>query len=1053
MKSNTAIKFILILTISIISSNVFGNTIESGHNPAGYSKIQTSQQKQITQQTRITSDSLPKGVTKDWLHGLKDETGRNIIPDEGDALQTNGFTGNVGTFQYGYSVKSAGDVNGDGYDDIIIGEPLFASNKGKAFIYFGSVTINTAADVTLNGESANNYFGSSVSSAGDVNGDGYDDVIIGAYGYSSNTGRAYIFFGGSSMNSVADIIMTGESVNSNFGISVSDAGDVNNDGYSDVIAGASGYNSNTGRSYVFLGGTGMDNTADAIMNGTSINNYFGYSVSDAGNVNGDSYDDVIIGAYGASGNRGRAYIFYGASTMDNISDVNIIGQLGAYAGRCVSGAGDVNNDGYSDVIISSDFNSANIGTVNLYFGSAGMDNLPDVTFTEGDISYYFGSSVCSAGDVNGDGYDDIAVGSKDYYFGTGRIFIYFGGASVDAVADIIKTGESANSFLGNSVSGAGDFNGDGYSDIIAGSFGWSGFIGKAYLYTYGVNEFTADLTMTEEAAGGDFGYSVSTAGDVNGDGFADVIVGDPGYDINKGRAYIFFGGLIMDNVADVVFTGSPSPADQLGFSVSDAGDVNGDGYSDVIVGAPYWHANNLGQAYIYYGGISMDITADVIFTGDSINNHLGYSVSSAGDVNGDGYSDVIVGVPDHSHSTGNANIYFGGVAMNNTVDVILKGEHFDDVFGFSVSAAGDVNGDSYSDVIVGAPFYDGVSNIDIGRTYIFLGNVSMNNIPDIVMTGDINGHLGERVCKAGDINNDGYSDVLAYELVLSNSKIFVYLGGLSMDNIPDVTINRNLPSYRSISLAGDVNGDGFSDIIAAGEIYFGGRNMDNISDANIDNNSAAGNAGDLNGDGLTDLIEGSSSIGKSFIYFSMNKVILYIKVIPEGFYNATSNKLNMRDTVTACLRNAFSPYNILYSAKSIIDSVSMTGKFIFTGALAGTYFIYLNHRNSIEIWSAGPVNYSQTISSGYDFTSSSGNAYGNNVQQVDASPVRFGIFSGDVNQDGVVDLTDMSMIDNDASFFVSGYIKTDLNGDNFIDLADLAIADNNAFNFVANVMP
>ncbi len=212
------------------------------------------------------NDSLPEGFTDDVIKDLRDEYGHRIIPeDEGDALQQRSFNGFSAGDIYGWSVSSAGDVNGDGYDDIIIGAPQngFAGTyAGRAYIYYGGINVNSIADVILTGESANNFFGYSVSGAGDVNGDGYSDVIVGAYGYSSNNGRSYIYYGGAVMNNSADVIMTGENTGDDFGYSVSGSGDVNGDGYKDVLIGAFGNNSLTGSSYIYFGGSAMDNISD-----------------------------------------------------------------------------------------------------------------------------------------------------------------------------------------------------------------------------------------------------------------------------------------------------------------------------------------------------------------------------------------------------------------------------------------------------------------------------------------------------------------------------------------------------------------------------------------------------------------------------------------------------------------------------------------------------------------------------------------------------------------------------------------------------------------------
>jgi hypothetical protein len=185
-----------------------------------------------------------------------------------------------------------------------------------------------------------------------------------------------------------------------------------------------------------------------------------------------------------------------------------------------------------------------------------------------------------------------------------------------------------------------------------------------------------------------------------------------------------------------------------------------------------------------------------------------------------------------------------------------------------------------------------------------------------------------------------------------------------------------------------------------------------------------------------------------------SSVSLVINMAIEGFYNPATNRLNMKDTVRAYLRNISSPYAIVDSAKSVLDSLNFNALFRFSSAPNGTYYIQVKHRNSIETWSkAGGEAYNTVNTLNYYFINSAASAFGNNQVQVDASPLRFAIYSGDVTQDGTVDATDLSLIDNDASNFLSGYLATDLNGDRFTDGSDYLIADNNAYNFISAVKP
>ncbi len=180
-------------------------------------------------------------------------------------------------------------------------------------------------------------------------------------------------------------------------------------------------------------------------------------------------------------------------------------------------------------------------------------------------------------------------------------------------------------------------------------------------------------------------------------------------------------------------------------------------------------------------------------------------------------------------------------------------------------------------------------------------------------------------------------------------------------------------------------------------------------------------------------------------------VTLNQKICIQGSYNPISDVM-VSDTVTVYLRSAASPYEIIDFARAVVDS-SGEGSFEFSNAVNGVdYYLQLEHRNSLETWSNSLQQFSGN-SLNYDFTIDANRAFGNNMIQVDDSPMKFAIFSGDLDQDGTIDASDLSMIDNDAAGFVSGYQVTDLTGDNFVDGSDFAIADNNAANFVSVIRP
>lgn len=245
---------------------------------------------------------------------------------------------------------------------------------------------------------------------------------------------------------------------------------------------------------------------------------------------------------------------------------------------------------------------------------------------------------------------------------------------------------------------------------------------------------------------------------------------------------------------------------------------------------------------------------------------------------------------------------------------------------------------------------------------------------------------------------------------------------------------------------------------SAGELLYGktagGSSSDRADDISY-NSGMIFVSGNFSGSAQFDQISANGAGNKNSFLALMNDaapVGLNLCVIPEGFYNMNSGSLNMSDTVTVILRQQVSPYAVKSQSKGIIDRFTFTGVFTFPEAPPGFYYLQVLHRNSIETWSFAP----QSLGWGqnnFDFTASAGQAFGSNQVLLRQLPARYGIYAGDVNMDGLVDLSDVSRTDNDAAAFAGGYVPTDLNGDGFVDLGDVALADNNAYRFVTVFRP
>ncbi len=372
-----------------------------------------------------------------------------------------------------------------------------------------------------------------------------------------------------------------------------------------------------------------------------------------------------------------------------------------------------------------------------------------------------------------------------------------------------------------------------------------------------------------EYTGDEFGCSVAWVGDVNGDGYDDLLIGAFRYPEiqSHGQAYLYFGGPTLDSVADLVI---PAPAGNVGWfgvSVASAGDFNGDGYRDFIIGAQ--QSGNEGKAFIYYGGPSLDATPDLTLTGESTGSLtlFGASVASAGDVNGDGFDDVIVGAP-HYGSAGNWNghayVFFGGALPDAVPDRVFSAVGANDQLGSVVGSAGDMNGDGHPDVFASAPFNDAAA-LNAGAIYVWFGGPAFDANPDLTLLGS---GVNERLMNAanvGDVNADGFSDLIG----AGKDYVRVWFGGPSPNSVPDLTLAR---PYTSVAGAGDVNGDGIDDFVVGApydatggagrvSVFFGGSAVDVVEDLYFVGDPAVGaiglcvaGGGHVDGPGPSDLI-------------------------------------------------------------------------------------------------------------------------------------------------------------------------------------------------------
>ncbi len=880
---------------------------------------------------RLSNDSQPE------VEGQSRANARpGPLPATLEASPLSSFESGIAGLRLGTSVATAGDVNGDGFSDAVA---LGVRNNGPTslYLFFGGPTGLTLAP----GFPFTNLpaYASMVSGAGDLDGNGLADVVVGFPTATSGSFRIYYSRKGT-LDTGNPFVVSGPNLDG-FGEVVGPAGDINGDQVDDLIVG-SPHSDNapfyceigaSGRVDVYFGAavTGITTTNVWTVPGclaVDANSWFGAAVATAGDVNGDGFDDIVIGApyarrISSLPSAGRVFVVHGSAsglpmdplhpTYGTVAGADVIEsfQDGSGFGSTAITAGDVNGDGFAEIAIGSpyedwDATAADVGFVRVFAGSSTgvQTGAPIWTAAGGPSNGLFGQRLAPAGDVNGDGLGDLLVGRRGVL-----------SLAASAPGGLTFFPPSVNaSVLELSFGTAGDVNGDGLSDVVVGDPGVSNpeLSEGRVLVLAGRGEgpsLEPDWTFASGLSGPGLGQSVAAAGDVNGDGFDDVLTGAPQLpniavpgEFNNGGVFLNYGGLngLTAGLSDWSYVGLPN--DRVGTAVAAAGDVNGDGYGDIIVGAPQ-SGQGRGKVLLWLGrsgGLLPGSAPDQELIGPS-NCRLYGSALSSGDFNGDGFADIAVGAPaeDYSQLPGSAFAYLGGPGGLDPTPVFENaGFRSGDRYGAALVAGADLNGDGFSDLAIGSPGLDLPPNdYNTGMLVAYRGAPGANPLSEgfSIIFGYDEEELGSVMSDAGDVNGDGRGDFIVGIPAFGMAMVLTvgpsdYLMSLRYWTDPAAGFG------SSVSSAGDVDGDGLSDVLVGspyedvggsreaggarvflGPLSSGAPVLKWVAGGLFDGQhfgESVALAGDVNADGWADLLVGSPDYtgpinlqGRSDLYF------------------------------------------------------------------------------------------------------------------------------------------------------------------------------------------
>ncbi|MCC6620797.1 MAG: FG-GAP repeat protein [Deltaproteobacteria bacterium] len=733
--------------------------------------------------------------------------------------------------------------------------------------------------------SAGDGLGATIARAGDLDGDGFEDVALGLPERGAGKGRVLIVHGGAAGLDARTSTIDLADVGGRFGAALAFVGDVDGDGLGDLAVGAprvSAPEVDEGAALVFRGGAaGLAAGPLWRMELNVAGLGFGARVAAAGDVTGDGRADVIIVAVDAAG-RGTIYLY--------TSERGTLGSTPAWStsGTSAAGAGDVDGDGVPDLVVGDA--GAGAGGVCRVLRGRGRADAPidDDAWAEhaGGDGERLGAAVAMLGDVDGDGRADVGCGAPDADGGAGRVLVVRGG---EARAPIDLRGQALGvSALGGALAPAGDVNGDGLADVLLGARGRALVLAGAFDDPLAHEAWRARCEGCADDGG--FGEVVAPVGDVDGDGLADVAVGAPrlgspdapgagAIDVRLGaagpprrepfdtRALPRYeeprnqrmavaiqgdaGGSDGADGRDDLFTGRASEPTTTGEALGGIGEVWGFPYGPgdpvgihgarataagrrlgAAVALVDW--DNSGVATPVYGssgavGLVPDAGRVQIYgqvlsrSGTTEGERLGAALAAIGDVNGDGFGDFVVGAPGARRAlaeprVGGVYVYRGGVIERagpdtNDIQVLWSalGDIADGELGAAVAGVGDIDGDALADVVVGAPGAD--------RIWLVRGSRSALAVEPIVAPAShtAGGRFGAAVAAAGDVDGDGLGDWLvgAPEADASRGRVYLYRGSRGVLGAPQ-EIPGAAPGDRlgaSVASAGDLDLDGHADVI------------------------------------------------------------------------------------------------------------------------------------------------------------------------------------------------------------------------------------------------